>query len=699
MGSVPIIMLANISLFLSLFLFSESMAEEERAYLDRANNNCTTSQPFYIKNRSPKAKKPYLTVDEKTRRVGGGKSTGEENQQWVARHCDSITNVVNVATGGCLTKKKKDIVVTKKCKSSSNWSYDDETGTMKEENTGTWARMKKKKSAVNMVSEIKYLKGTQTPWAWFQWDIEYLEPQSTEAPSSSSPPYKLQPEDPGCYTSDCPPGCQLVLIARHMEPRGGLYYGIPTLESHVAVTPNTRLYKSTAATTVAAWGRWAATYYMFHHKELNMWVIGEGEEILTNIGAIDKSELALSGNEGLSVVPEKGSEWYEHLWTWNDIMPLCLDDNTCRSFMPDETSRSLMHESYPFSENRNGKMVTQFTYKGETYEHSQRTDSEGAIIYATRGVPMDLPIAGLTDMKKSDAIPKRYRVFSFSDRDGFLDIEDFDPSLAVTNRLNEDRHLQTAAIHTGIGIPLSAGLADATSWELRMDITVTHSTNATYFKTVGWGPGGYSGIQQTPDTRRVPSGKNFIFSMWDTTAGGVQSFSYVDQVNEEANVGGKTGVLLKKFAGEGTGQQMQIDYPWAIGDKSTIIIHASRATLDSDEWCVTSGLAPPGKEEVWLATFCRKSPQDPLSNWGFGVFIEDWLAPSCFRSWTKFNFKKQRAAIFSNWKVVVDGNEVVTEAPSFAVNVNHGYARGLTDAGFLSDKAFYLSTGGWKYDP
>merc|ERR1719513_476966 len=641
MGSVPIIMLANISLFLSLFLFSESMAEEERAYLDRANNNCTTSQPFYIKNRSPKAKKPYLTVDEKTRRVGGGKATGEENQQWVARHCDSITNVVNVATGGCLTKKKKDIVVGKKCKSSSNWSYDDETGTMKEENTGTWARMKKKKSAVNMVSEIKYLKGTQTPWAWFQWDIESL----------------------------------------------------------VAVTPNTRLYKSTASTTVAAWGKWAATYYMFHHKELNMWVIGEGEEILTNIGAIDKSKLVLSGNEGLSVVPEKGSEWYEHLWTWNDIMPLCLDDNTCRSFMPDETSRSLMHESYPFSENRNGKMVTQFTYKGETYEHSQRTDSEGAIIYATRGVPMDLPIAGLTDMKKSDAIPKRYRVFSFSDRDGFLDIEDFDPSLAVTNRLNEDRHLQTAAIHTGIGIPLSAGLADATSWELRMDITVTHSTNATYFKTVGWGPGGYSGIQQTPDTRRVPSGKNFIFSMWDTTAGGVQSFSYVDQVNEEANVGGKTGVLLKKFSGEGTGQQMQIDYPWAIGDKSTIIIHASRATLDSDEWCVTSGLAPPGKEEVWLATFCRKSPQDPLSNWGFGVFIEDWLAPSCFRSWTKFNFKKQRAAIFSNWKVVVDGNEVVTEAPSFAVNVNHGYTRGLTDAGFLSDKAFYLSTGGWKYDP
>merc|ERR1719495_2225553 len=172
MGSVPIIMLTNTFLVIALFFLGEGKAD-----------NCTTSEPFYIKNRSPKARKPYLTVDEKTGRVSGGKSTGDENQQWVARQCDSITNVVNVATGGCLTKKKKDVVVSKRCKSKSNWSYNEETGTMKEENTGTWARMKKKKSAVNMASEVKYLKGTKTPWAWFQWDIEYLEP--TETPSFS----------------------------------------------------------------------------------------------------------------------------------------------------------------------------------------------------------------------------------------------------------------------------------------------------------------------------------------------------------------------------------------------------------------------------------------------------------------------------------------------------------------------------------
>ena len=32
------------------------------------------------------------------------------------------------------------------------------------------------------------------------------------------------------------------------------------------------------------------------------------------------------------------------------------------------------------------------------------------------------------------------------------------------------------------------------------------------------------------------------------------------------------------------------------------------------------------------------------------------------------NFKKQRAAIFSNWKVVVDGKEVETAAPKFKVS-------------------------------
>jgi len=681
--------------------------EEVRSSLERVSSNCQDSEPFFIKNRSRKAKKPYLTVDLATNAVNGGRKTGEANQQWMWRDCgkDGDGNLVNIATGLCLTKKGKGGMVAE-CEETKFWFWYEVDGTLENERF-EWARLVKQKSALQLVTEMKYLKGTDTPWDWFRWDIEYV-----EAPKTA--PYKLQPEDPGCYESDCPPGCQLVLIAKLLTPFGGLYYGIPAKESHIAVSPNTRLYKSTGQTAMGTWGDWALTYYMFHHRELNMWVIAEGEDALTSLGS--EKILAQSGLSGSSVIPMTENGIYSVQWTWEDIYPYCMDmnSNKCKydGYKPDETSRSLMHKSYPFSENEDGQVVTQFTYKGETYEVSQRTDSEGALIYATRGLPLDLPIMGRTNLGDPNALPRQYRVFSFSEENGFTDVEDFDPSLAVTDRVNDNnRHIQAASISTGIKIPSSSGLpwwsdsGKANSWELQMDITVTHSTNGTYFMTVGWGPGGYSGIQQTPSTRYVPSGKNFLFSMWDTNTdnhgnaeGGTPSYSYVDKLNEEADVGGKIGVINRKFGGEGTGQQIQIDYPWAIGDTTTAFIRGFRTSVGGEEWCVSSGLRAPGREEVFLARFCRKSPEDVLKGWGFYVFIEDWIGwPSCPATGFEVGFMKQRAAIFSNWKVTVDGKEVETAAPDFRTNL-HGYARGLTDAGMLGDNAFYVSTGGWKYD-
>ena len=136
-----------------------------------------------------------------------------------------------------------------------------------------------------------------------------------------------------------------------------------------------------------------------------------------------------------------------------------MDDNKCRkpvTRMP-ETSHSLMQNIYPFSEDRDGTMVTKFTYKGKKFEYSERTDSEGALIYAPLGVPFpsDLPIIGITSMNKSNAKPRRYRVFSFSESDGFRDIKDFDSSRAVTDQENDGRHLEATAIHAHIDIPSS----------------------------------------------------------------------------------------------------------------------------------------------------------------------------------------------------------------------------------------------------
>merc|ERR1712107_977676 len=100
---------------------------------------------------------------------------------------------------------------------------------------------------------------------------------------------------------------------------------------------------------------------MFHHRELNMWVIAEGEDSLTSLGS--EKIVARSGVSGLSVIPTGG---YEQ-WTWEQILPYCMDmnENKCKYdwYKPDETSRSLMHKSFPFSEKEDGTMVTQFTYK------------------------------------------------------------------------------------------------------------------------------------------------------------------------------------------------------------------------------------------------------------------------------------------------------------------------------------------------
>ena len=61
--------------------------------------------------------------------------------------------------------------------------------------------------------------------------------------------------------------------------------------------------------------------------------------------------------------------------------------------------------------------------------------------------------------------------------------------------------------------------------------------------------------------------------------GGVQK----NKINDEANFGGKTGVV----GGEGGGEKTKVDYPWTIGNTSTIVIRGNRF---SAFWCVSSGL-------------------------------------------------------------------------------------------------------------
>merc|ERR1719186_1664891 len=168
--------LTKLSLVLAIFLYTKAKATKEGTSFVRTEDSCTTSKPFYIINKSPKATKPYLTANVKTGGVSGGEETGEANQQWMWRKCPEMTNLVNAATGGCLTKKRKRLVVSTTCKSKNNWSYNSKDGTLQEIDTHTWARINIKKSTVSIATKVLYRKGTQNPWSVFQWRLPETKP-------------------------------------------------------------------------------------------------------------------------------------------------------------------------------------------------------------------------------------------------------------------------------------------------------------------------------------------------------------------------------------------------------------------------------------------------------------------------------------------------------------------------------------------
>merc|ERR1712212_245551 len=122
----PIMAVKFVALVVLIFsVKADANAETERDGWD-LSTGCNNSEPFFIKNRSTKTKKPYLTVDLATNAVNGGAKTGEENQQWMWSQCYSAIHLVNVATGGCLTREGKGgLASTDECRDNSFWELYD----------------------------------------------------------------------------------------------------------------------------------------------------------------------------------------------------------------------------------------------------------------------------------------------------------------------------------------------------------------------------------------------------------------------------------------------------------------------------------------------------------------------------------------------------------------------------------------------
>ena len=96
-------------------------------------------------------------------------------------------------------------------------------------------------------------------------------------------------------------------------------------------------------------------------------------------------------------------------------------------------------------------------------------------------------------------------------------------------------------------------------WTLRNTVRVKEVTDSTYFCVIGWGPAGYSGIQQIDANRRVA-----IFSMWHSTS---ENGSRVECISSGDSV------VVEPFGGEGTGMKCMKDFWWEVGEEISFIVN------------------------------------------------------------------------------------------------------------------------------
>jgi hypothetical protein len=212
-------------------------------------------------------------------------------------------------------------------------------------------------------------------------------------------------------------------------------------------------------------------------------------------------------------------------------------------------------------------------------------------------------------------------------------------------------------------------------WRLECSVSVSSSGPASYFCVVGWGPGGYSGIQQLEDGRRVA-----LFSMWNRGAVSV----------EEVRHG--PGVLVSTFGGEGTGLKAMAACAWREGELVTFSVSGEpEGEGPAEAWRVSCSFRLRG-EEHQMATYRRAGPR-PLATSGFYSFVEDWE-----RGPGAEGHAVCRRAEFSDQKLVLEGEKVVRLKEAKFTKVEHGRDKFACEKALggpvLGPGGFFLSTGG-----
>merc|ERR1712172_296279 len=180
-------------LSVSLVLLS-SCSYSTSLKLSERNDDCTESSPFLIKNDSPNAKKPYLTLDVKKNSLSGGKLSkagkAKKNQIWTWVNCGDGDFLSSQADGKLLSIKGKALsVVDAVSNSPSAWIYDSELGTLRDVQSEKYVRLLKRKARVALAKKLKLMKkGPEKgkPWGWFRWTLEFLDSDSGSGSGSGS---------------------------------------------------------------------------------------------------------------------------------------------------------------------------------------------------------------------------------------------------------------------------------------------------------------------------------------------------------------------------------------------------------------------------------------------------------------------------------------------------------------------------------
>merc|ERR1719339_297454 len=178
---------------LSVSLILLSTSSSSSGFFSERNDDCTASSPFLIKNDSPNAKKPYLTLNVKKNSLSGGKlSKGipKKNQIWTWLNCGDGDFLSSQADGKLLSVNEKALSAVDAVSSSpAAWIYDSELGTLRDVQSEKYVRLLKRKARVALTKKLKLMKkGPEKgkPWGWFRWTLEFLDSDSGSGSGSGS---------------------------------------------------------------------------------------------------------------------------------------------------------------------------------------------------------------------------------------------------------------------------------------------------------------------------------------------------------------------------------------------------------------------------------------------------------------------------------------------------------------------------------